>query len=313
MIEREDDHRGSFVVAVAGDDGALQAGEAWSNAERQRRGHARPPPTPSAVARAPKPPLRCRIGEHQPCDANREVSATGVGRRRDRGALPVDVQRPGRSRRPTTRPSPRRWPWSEARWASTRPATQWAATPARQAPGLAGRSRRRPGTADTGTTSQGDDRREGAGRPGADGVRPRLGQRPGHHAARAQPVLQVARATASCIKGARQVDVPPHLPRPGKKRIQVKEYPSAPGFETGGFSRSDDDAEGPDRQARLAAPEDRRQGQGRQAGEGPHVRVDAWHEVPLPVVRRQEGDPRGHRQEAADHPLAQGQEDRRSR
>ena len=76
------------------------------------------------------------------------------------------------------------------------------------------------------------------------------------------------------------------------KRIQVSEYPRAAGFETTSYVRSDATRQGPDRQAHVAAPDDRRQGQGRQAGHGPDEGLDPRDEVPLPVVRRQEGDPR---------------------
>ncbi len=109
------------------------------------------------------------------------------------------------------------------------------------------------------------------------------------------------------IKGARAATYRLTAKDKGKK-IQVREYPRATGFATSDYARSDVHPQGPHRQAVLAAPEDRRQGQGRQARRGPHEGLDQGHEVPLPVVRRQDGGPRCLGQEAAHHPVDEGQE-----
>ncbi len=75
VLEREDALRGSFVVAVAGNDGSLQAGESWTNAGGGVTLTATATNT-VRIDRVAKPPLGAGSVSISPATANREVSAS---------------------------------------------------------------------------------------------------------------------------------------------------------------------------------------------------------------------------------------------
>ena len=247
---------------------------------------------------------RRRLGGLQHADrADRQVTASASHPGRHRGALPVAAQRPAHpaGRRPDLPPSP-----AMAGGALSVTVTGYAVGPRPGPAHLGARRRWRPpaGTPTaTAATPRSPAARGSAGRSrrsGLDWV-----DYYGAEAGRLRAGLPVD-PQRQAIKGATASTYRLTVEGPGQEDPgqRVPAAPAASPPTT--YARSDATRQGPDRQARLTAPEDRRQGQGRQARRGAHEGLDQRDEVPLPVVRRQEGDPRRDRQEAPDHPVDAG-------
>ena len=273
---------------------------------RSRR--ARPGPTlgGSVTLTADRPPARSAIDARRPsrrCGAGsvsigtrRPPTARSRPRRRSRaptgGALPVDLQRPAdpAGRRPDLHPVP-----GDGRWRARRHrhGLRRGPRPESAAVGLADGRRRR-----TGTPTATRRYAEISGKARVGETLTALGldwvgllRR---QARRLRADVQVDRATASTIKGATAATYRLTAKDKGK-RIQVREYPRATGFATSDFARSDATRKVRIGKLAVAAPEDRRQGQGRQARggaddrAGPAARSSATSGSP---ARRRSAGPR---------------------
>jgi hypothetical protein len=232
-LEAEDDQRGAFLVAVAGNDGSLQAGEAWTNAggsvtltaETANR---------VRVTRVDKPDLGAGAVSISAPTANREVTAAASipGATAVRYQWTFNGQPIAQADDPTYTPSPGmaggalgvvatgyavgRDPSPAAQTSQTVAPATWYANGARRSAEISGRAR--------------------VGRTltalGLDWV-DYYGNKPAGYA----PTYKWTR-NGKLIKGATAATYRLTAKDKGK-RIQVREYPRATGFDTSDFSRSD--------------------------------------------------------------------------
>ncbi len=235
VIEREDARSGAFVVPVAGNDGSLQAGEAWSNAGGSVTVTAQAANT-LLVTRVDKPDLPAGSVAFGKPIALSEVTASASipGATAVRYQWTFNGQAIPAADEATFTPSPAmaggtlgvtatgyavgRDP-SPAATATqvVAPATFYFRNGTKSRATVSGRARVGEVLTASGLDWVGDDGAKPAG------------------LALSYKWLR----NGKLIKGARKATYRVTA-RDLKKRIQVKEYPSAPGFETGAFSRSDE-------------------------------------------------------------------------
>ena len=233
VLEREDALRGAFVVAVAGNDGSLQAGETWTNAGGSVTLTATGANT-VRIDRTPKPPLGAGSVTIGAPTANRELTAsasipeaTSVRYQWTFNGQPI-----AQADDPTYTPSPAmaggalgvvatgyavgRDPSPSAQASQTVAPADWYANGARRYPEISGKAR----VGQTLTAL------------GLDWV-DYFGVKPAGYA----PTYKWTR-NGKKIKGATAATYRLTAKDKGKK-IQVLEYPRATGFATSDYARSD--------------------------------------------------------------------------
>ena len=285
---------GSFLVAAAGNDGSLQGGEAWTNAGGSVTRHGDRRPTASRIDRARRcrrwVPGRCRRQPRPP--TGRSPRHASDSARRDRDTATSGAQRPG------DRAGATRTTYTSARaamaggaltvvatgYAPGRDPSPRASAPQAIAPAAwyANGARRYPEI--TGKARVGAD---------ADRARARLGELLGQRARRLRTDLPV-----DPQRQAHQGRDGQHLPadREGQGQEDPGHRVSAGSRATrrASYAPLGGDPQGPHRQAGHRPP---KIGGKAKVGKRVMAKAEGWtsgHEVPLPVVRRQEG-PRAER------------------